>query len=158
MHGMDGWVICAGEHSAPNWAEVNELLHDSILHLSLCMLISPLSAVTGGSDVCGSLKNFSDAWRLGRVSWLPRQNLRLEGYIVSITGWFPPPPFAVFTFCPTMRLQWGCHDSLPERDRDEDVMIQFLCGRNWSKDILWYHGPHVPQLLCQHNVIHAPLS
>lgn len=60
---MDGWVICAGEHSAPNRAEVNELLHGSILHLSLCMLISPLSPVTVGSDlyVCVCLQNFSDA-------------------------------------------------------------------------------------------------
>ena len=54
---MDGWVICAGEHSARNRAEVNELLHGSILHLSLCMVISPLSAVMGHSceSVCKHL-------------------------------------------------------------------------------------------------------
>lgn len=42
---MDGQVICVSEHSAQSRAEVNELLHGSILHLSLCMAISPLSAI-----------------------------------------------------------------------------------------------------------------
>ena len=49
--GLDGQVICASEHSAQNMAEVNGLLHGSILHLSLCMDISPLPAIMAWSGV-----------------------------------------------------------------------------------------------------------
>lgn len=38
--------------------------------------------------MCVCLQNFSDALWLGRVSWQPRQNLRLKGCIVSVIGWF----------------------------------------------------------------------
>lgn len=50
----DGWTgnLCHSEHSAQNRAEVNELLCGSILHLSLCMVISPLVAVMDWSGVC----------------------------------------------------------------------------------------------------------
>lgn len=64
---MDGRIICASEHSAQNRAEVNELLCGSILHLSLCMVISPLldimtySGVFVHAYVCAHLINFSDA-------------------------------------------------------------------------------------------------
>lgn len=39
-HRVDGQVICPSEHSAQNRDEVNGLLRGSILHLSLCMVIS----------------------------------------------------------------------------------------------------------------------
>lgn len=49
---MDGRVISASRHSAQNRAEVNELFHGSILHLSLCMVLSPLAAIMDWSGVC----------------------------------------------------------------------------------------------------------
>lgn len=71
MHGMDGRVICTSEHSAQNRSEVNELLYGSILHLSLCMVISPLAAIMDWSGVCvcvcACLISFFNPWWLGRV-------------------------------------------------------------------------------------------
>lgn len=49
---MDGRVICAGEHSGESRAEVEELLYGSILHLSLCMVISSLAAIIDWLGVC----------------------------------------------------------------------------------------------------------
>lgn len=49
---MDGWLICSGEHGAQNRSEVSELSHGSILHLSLCVLISPLPVIVAWSGAC----------------------------------------------------------------------------------------------------------
>lgn len=41
----------------------------------------------------------------------------------------PPHYSHSITFCLTMLMQWGCHDSRTWREEDKDVMIQFVWKR-----------------------------